>query len=87
MLLFSTSIATSIPPTCVWRTASSAPSPRSERAGCLHLRAGRIYQRAEQGVREGATEFHIVGGLHPDLPFDYFLEMIRGLKQRCPAYI
>src|SRR5205814_3005258 len=44
-----------------------------------------IYQRAEQGVREGATEFHIVGGLHPDLPFDYFLEMIRGLKQRCPG--
>ena len=44
-----------------------------------------IYQRAEQGVREGATEFHIVGGLHPDLPFDYFLELVRGLKQRCPG--
>ena len=44
-----------------------------------------IYQRAEQGVREGATEFHMVGGLHPDLPFEYFLEMIRGLKQRCPT--
>src|SRR5580698_603201 len=44
-----------------------------------------IYQRAEQGVREGATEFHIVGGLHPDLPFEYFLEMIRGLKKRCPG--
>ena len=44
-----------------------------------------IYQRAEQGVREGATEFHMVGGLHPDLTFDYFLEMIRGLKQRCPT--
>jgi aminodeoxyfutalosine synthase len=43
-----------------------------------------IYQRAEQGVREGATEFHIVGGLHPDLPFEYFLELISGLKQRCP---
>jgi len=43
-----------------------------------------IYQRAEQGVREGATEFHMVGGLHPDLPFEYFLDMIRGLKQRCP---
>jgi aminodeoxyfutalosine synthase len=41
-----------------------------------------IYQRAEQGVREGATEFHIVGGLHPDLSFDYFLELIRGLKHR-----
>jgi aminodeoxyfutalosine synthase len=43
-----------------------------------------IYQRAEQGVRDGATEFHIVGGLHPDLPFDYFLELISGIKQRCP---
>ncbi len=43
-----------------------------------------IYAKAAQGVREGATEFHIVGGLHPDLPFDYFLEMIRGLKQRHP---
>jgi aminodeoxyfutalosine synthase len=44
-----------------------------------------IYQRAEQGVREGATEFHIVGGLHPDLTFDHYLELVRGLKQRCPS--
>jgi len=44
-----------------------------------------IYQRAEQGVREGATEFHIVGGLHPDLTFDHYLELVRGLKQRCPG--
>ena len=42
-----------------------------------------IWQRAEQGLREGATEFHLVGGLHPDLPFDYFLDLIRGLKARC----
>ena len=44
-----------------------------------------IYQRAEQGVREGATEFHMVGGLHPDLTFDHYLELVRGLKQRCPS--
>lgn len=43
-----------------------------------------MYERAANGVREGATEFHIVGGLHPDLPFDFFLELIRGLKQRHP---
>jgi len=42
-----------------------------------------IYQRAEQGMREGATEFHIVGGLHPDLTFEHYLELVRGLKQRC----
>ncbi len=44
-----------------------------------------IFARAEQGVREGATEFHLVGGLHPDLPFHYFLDLMRGLKQRCPS--
>ncbi len=44
-----------------------------------------IWQRAEQGLREGATEFHLVGGLHPDLPFNYFLDLIQGLKGRCPS--
>jgi len=43
-----------------------------------------VFERAAQGVAEGATEFHIVGGLHPDLPFDYYLDLIRGLKQRFP---
>jgi aminodeoxyfutalosine synthase len=43
-----------------------------------------MYQRAAQGIREGATEIHIVGGLHPDLPFEYFLELIGGIKQRHP---
>lgn len=53
--------------------------------GAYNFALDEIYGRAEQGVREGALEFHIVGGLHPDLPFEYFLEMIRGLKQRCPG--
>jgi len=43
-----------------------------------------MYDRAAKGVREGATEIHIVGGLHPDLPFEFFLELIRGIKQRHP---
>jgi len=43
-----------------------------------------VFERAAVGVAEGATEFHIVGGLHPDLPFDYYLDLIRGLKRRFP---
>src|ERR1700733_14607219 len=53
--------------------------------GAYNFALEEIYQRAEQGMREGATEFHMVGGLHPDLPFEYFLEMMRGLKKRCPG--
>jgi aminodeoxyfutalosine synthase len=44
-----------------------------------------VYRHAaEQGGNE-VTEFHIVGGLHPDLSLDWYLEMMRGLKDRFPA--
>jgi aminodeoxyfutalosine synthase len=39
---------------------------------------------AASGYSEAVTEFHIVGGLHPDLPLEYFLDLVRGLKQRFP---
>jgi aminodeoxyfutalosine synthase len=39
---------------------------------------------AGEGYSEAVTEFHIVGGLHPDLPLEYFLDLVRGLKQRFP---
>jgi aminodeoxyfutalosine synthase len=39
---------------------------------------------AASGYHEAVTEFHIVGGLHPDLPLEYFLDLVRGLKQRFP---
>jgi len=42
------------------------------------------WQTAASGYTEAVTEFHIVGGLHPDLPFQYFLDLIRGLKERFP---
>ena len=70
---------------CVAHCKLCAFGRDSDAPGAYTFALEEIYQRAEQGVREGATEFHIVGGLHPDLPFDYFLELVRGLKQRCPG--
>jgi aminodeoxyfutalosine synthase len=43
------------------------------------------FRIAGEGWSEAVTEFHIVGGLHPDLPFQYYLDLIRGLKERFPA--
>src|ERR1039458_7885887 len=42
------------------------------------------WETAASGYSEAVTEFHIVGGLHPDLPLEYFLDLVRGLKQRFP---
>ncbi len=43
-----------------------------------------IVARAREAYERGATEVHIVGGLHPKLPFSYYLEMCRGIRQACP---
>ena len=32
------------------------------------------------GLPRAVREVHIVGGLHPDLPFSYFTDMMRGIK-------
>jgi aminodeoxyfutalosine synthase len=42
------------------------------------------WETAGAGYTEAVTEFHIVGGLHPDLPFEYFLDLVTGLKERFP---
>jgi aminodeoxyfutalosine synthase len=43
-----------------------------------------VLLNASQGYSDAVTEFHIVGGLHPYLSFSYYLDLLRGLKQRFP---
>jgi aminodeoxyfutalosine synthase len=38
------------------------------------------YQKAREALAVGVTELHIVGGLHPSLPFSYYTDMLRALK-------
>jgi aminodeoxyfutalosine synthase len=44
-----------------------------------------VYAHAADQGGNAVTEFHIVGGLHPDLPMSWYEEMLRGLKERFPA--
>ena len=43
-----------------------------------------VYEHAARQGGNSITEFHIVGGLHPDLSLAWYLEMLNGLKQRYP---
>ena len=43
-----------------------------------------IFDDAQKYQNGKVSEFHIVGGLHPNEPFEYYLDMLRGLKQRFP---
>jgi aminodeoxyfutalosine synthase len=41
----------------------------------------KLRKRASQPL----TEVHVVNGLHPDLPFDYYTELLRGFKRIRPG--
>ena len=56
--------------------------PTHERAYTMTL--DEAFEEAERTRDLGIREFHIVGGLHPKLRLDYYLDLVRGLKQRHP---
>jgi aminodeoxyfutalosine synthase len=43
-----------------------------------------ILERAAETDRRGATELHIVGGLHHQLPYDWYLNVVRLIHQNYP---
>ena len=53
--------------------------------GGYTMQLEQVFRFAEQEYTDSLTEFHIVGGLNPELPFEYYLDLLRGLKQRFPS--
>ena len=44
-----------------------------------------VFDKLRQRADQPLTEVHVVNGLHPDLPFSYYLDMLRGLKRIRPG--
>ena len=66
---------------------SSLPLPLAGQlaeSDTYELGVDEIVERARQAYQAGATEVHIVGGLHPKLPFSYYLDMCRAIREACP---
>lgn len=69
---------------CVAACRLCAFGRKKDTPGAYTMALEEIWESASSGYTEAVTEFHIVGGLHPDLPLQYFLDMIKGLKERYP---
>ena len=52
--------------------------------GAYEYSLDQIAEEATKAAAAGATEMHIVGGLHPWLPFDYYTDMCRRIHQVAP---
>ena len=53
-------------------------------SGTYTMALEEAWTSAGEGYSEAVTEFHIVGGLHPDLPFEYFLDLVKGAQGTFP---
>lgn len=70
---------------CVNRCTFCAFSKTADEPGAYLYDLEEIRNRATEALSQGATEIHIVGGLHPDLPFEFYLAMLRTVKEVSPA--
>ncbi|MDX1814401.1 MAG: aminofutalosine synthase MqnE, partial [Thermodesulfobacteriota bacterium] len=69
---------------CVNRCKFCAFSKSREEPLAYTMTLDEILSRAEEARYQNATELHVVGGPHPDLPFDFYLRMLRALRERFP---
>ena len=68
---------------CVNRCKFCAFSRTKGEPGAYEMSIDDMLRKA-RNARNNVREFHIVSGLHPDLPFGWYLDMLRALKEEFP---
>ncbi len=53
--------------------------------GAYEMPVAQVVETAARAADAGATEVHVVGGLHPWLKFDYYTDMLRGIRAARPG--
>jgi aminodeoxyfutalosine synthase len=70
---------------CVDTCLFCAFAKRKGQEGGYEWSLDQIWHKAENFEELGVREVHIVGGLHPDYPWQYYLDLVSGMKKRHPA--
>ena len=71
-------------PTSVRAGATGGVSISARQDDAYALSVEEMVDRAKQAYEAGATEVHIVGGLHPKLPFSYYTQLCSAIRKSCP---
>ena len=69
---------------CVNKCRFCAFQRGAEEEGAYAMNLQKVMEEAKAGWAPGVSEFHIVGGLHPELPYSYYRGMIAALHQAYP---
>jgi len=65
---------------CILSCQFCAFARKKRDADGFELSVEQMVEKARQALAVGITELHIVGGLHPSLPFSYYVGFLKALK-------
>lgn len=72
---------------CANRCKFCAFSRSAGQESAYEMTLDEIAAAAEGAVGDGIYEVHVVGGLHPDWPFGFYVDMVRGLRAVLPDHV
>jgi len=55
--------------------------------GAYEMTLDTIVDASIEGANDGAYEIHIVSGLHPEWSYDFYIEMVRRVRQAVPDHV
>jgi aminodeoxyfutalosine synthase len=69
---------------CILSCQFCAFGAKKREPHAFELAIQEMAQKVRQGLEQGITEVHMVGGLHPSLPADWYLELLQTLRSLDP---
>jgi aminodeoxyfutalosine synthase len=72
---------------CVNGCTFCAFSRRQGEEGGFVLTVEQVLNKVRERLHEPIREIHVVGGCHPDLPFSYYLDLVREIKKVRPESV
>ena len=65
---------------CILSCQFCSFSRKKRDADGFELSIPQMVEKAREALKLGITELHIVGGLHPSLPFSHYVDMLKALR-------
>jgi aminodeoxyfutalosine synthase len=71
---------------CILSCQFCAFGARKRDAHAFEMSIEQIVEKARHGLKLGITEIHMVGGLHPSLKAEWYLDLVRSLRALDPNF-
>ncbi|MDH4139688.1 MAG: aminofutalosine synthase MqnE [Coriobacteriia bacterium] len=59
----------------------------ADEEGAYEMTLDAIVEAAREGADDGAYEIHIVSGLHPEWSYEFYVDMVRAVREAVPRHV